>query len=99
LFGKLQGRRLVDTVAGSSARAEIELTPMIEKRSYKGEATTDELEPSYAASVRRYRERERRENQARWFAFHSGMSELHARLAEEHAAKAEKLCEDPGEEA
>jgi hypothetical protein len=96
LFGKLRGRRLVDTVVGSSARAEIELTRMIEKHSRKGEATADELEPSYAASVKRYRERERRENRARWYSFHSDMSELHARLAEEHAVKAEKLCEDPG---
>jgi hypothetical protein len=37
---------------------------------------------------------ERRENRARWYGFHLGMSELHARLAAEHAEKAERLCED-----
>jgi len=52
----------------------------------------------WKGSVKRYHEREQRENRARWYSFHSDMSELHARLAEEHAAKAEKLCEDPREE-
>jgi len=46
-------------------------------------------------SVHGYRERERRELVARWYRFHADMSELHARLSQEHAAKAERLCEDP----
>lgn len=47
----------------------------------------------YAEGVRRFHERERRENRARWYSFHVDMSELHGRLAAEHADKAEKLCE------
>ena len=52
------------------------------------------LEPSYRETVRRFNERRRRENRARWFSFYSGMAELHRRLADEHEAKAEALCQD-----
>ena len=55
----------------------------------------DLLEPSYRESVRRFNERRRRENRARWFSFYSGMAELHRRLADEHEARAEQLCQDP----
>jgi hypothetical protein len=82
---------------GTFARGEIaegELCRMIEKRSRNGEQDPDLLEPSYAESVRRYHERERRANRARWFSFHCGMAELHTRLADEHTTKAEKLCEE-----
>lgn len=75
-------------------RAETELDRMIEKRSAKGETDPDELEPGYMESVRRFRERERREIRARWYGFHLDMSELHSRLAAEHTVKAEKLCEE-----
>jgi len=49
-------------------------------------------------SVERYHERQRQEHRARWYAFHADMADLHARLSEEHAAKAEALCsdDDPG---
>jgi hypothetical protein len=48
----------------------------------------------WIGSVERYHEKRRQEIRAKWFAFHSDMSELHRRLSEEHAAKAEKLCEE-----
>jgi hypothetical protein len=77
--------------------AEVELTRMVEKRSSSGgEQDPDEREELYMESVRRFHERRRRENAAAWYAFHDRMREAHARLAAEHAAKAEKLCEGPG---
>ena len=48
----------------------------------------------WIGSVERYHEKRRQEMRARWYSFHADMSELHRRLSEEHAAKAEKLCED-----
>jgi hypothetical protein len=87
----------LDLATEADARAERELARMIEKRSPAKLGETDPVleEPGYVESVRRYRERERREMRARWFIFHSDMSELHARLSREHAQKAERLCEDP----
>lgn len=49
----------------------------------------------WTSSAHRDHERRRRELVARWYGFHSNMAELHARLSQEHAAKAERLCEDP----
>ena len=54
-----------------------------------------ELEPSYVESVRRFRERRRQENRARWHAHHVGMQELHALLSREHGQRAARLLEDP----
>jgi hypothetical protein len=45
-------------------------------------------------SVERYHERQRQEHRARWYAFHADMADLHARLSEEHAQKAEALCSE-----
>ena len=52
------------------------------------------LEPSYIESVRRYQEKQRKVNRARWYSFHVDMSELHARLSEAHADIAAQLCEE-----
>jgi hypothetical protein len=74
------------------------LAALDEKLLTRREAPTpdaDLLEPSYRESVRRFNERRRRENRARWFSFYSGMAELHRRLADEHERKAELLCQDP----
>jgi hypothetical protein len=89
----------LDTVERPQEMVEKELDAMIRRRSRKGEVDPDLLEPGYVESVRRYNEARRRENRARWFAFHSDMAELHGRLADEHAQKAEALCweEDRGE--
>ena len=51
-------------------------------------------EALWAMSVDRYHQRARRELRARWYSFHADMADLHARLSQEHAHKAEKLCEE-----
>lgn len=48
---------------------EKELDAMIERR-FRREPDPDELEPSYAESVRRFHDRHRREHAAAWHAFH-----------------------------
>ena len=57
---------------------------MIEKRARKGEADPDEQEELWKESLRGHHERARKENQARWYAFHLDMCELHARLSRDH---------------
>ena len=52
-----------------------------------------ECEAMYAESVRRYRERERREIRVLWYGYHCHMQDLHARLASEHERKALTLLE------
>lgn len=71
-------------------RAGRELDRLITKRHdlRDGEAM---LEPSYAASVRRYNARREEEHRSEWGNFHEKMSRLHACLSEEHAQKAELL--------
>jgi hypothetical protein len=51
--------------------------------------SADEL---WIGSVERYHERAKAERREQWIDFHRCMSELHARLSQEHAAKAEALC-------
>ncbi len=51
------------------------------------------LEEMWRASERRERERRRRENGARWYAFHMGLADAHASLAGEHEANALELLE------
>ena len=53
---------------------EAELTRMIEKRSRKGEVDPEELEPSYAESVRRFNARWREENRLAWSDFFSRLA-------------------------
>jgi hypothetical protein len=77
-------------------RADRELERLIVKRHdpRDGDAL---LEPTYAASVRRYQRRREEENRSEWGNFHLKMSRLHAWLFEEHAQKA-KLCEEENEQ-
>jgi len=80
-------------VAQHTEAVEAELTRLIEKRSRNGEVDPDELEPGYQESVRIFRERSEAEMRSRWIAFHRNMHRLHTNLADEHAHKAEQLCE------
>ena len=80
----------MDTPGGE--RADIELTRLIEKR-YVPDDGAMLLEPGYSESVRKFNARQQEENRRRWRAFHEGMCRLHSQLADEHAQKAEKLCE------
>jgi len=70
-----------------------ELDAFIERRSRR-EPTPDELEPSYAESVRRYHSRQRKEIAALWFAHFCRMAANHARIAQDYERRAEELCED-----
>jgi hypothetical protein len=49
-------------------------------------------------SVTRFHERSEAEMRHRWIEYEQHMSELHARLAEEHRHKAEKLCQSEATE-
>ncbi len=48
----------------------------------------------YAASVRRYHSRQRKENVAAWFAHFCRMAENHARISEDYERRAEELCKE-----
>ena len=78
-------------------RADGELTRLIEKRHNPrdGDAL---LEPTYAASVRRYNARREEENRHAWAAFHEGQAERHRRLLEQliadHEERALRLLEE-----
>ena len=71
-------------------RADRELDRLITKRHDRrdGDAL---LEPSYAASVRRFNAKLREENLSQWTNYYEKMSRLHALLAEENAKKAQAL--------
>ncbi len=59
------------------ARGELvekELDAMIERRSRKGEVDTDEFDPGYMESVRRYNARRREEMRAEWCEHHRGQA-------------------------
>ena len=75
--------------------AERELDRMIERRS-DGAPDPDELEPSYAESVRRYREKERREHLWQRLRFHERMLANHTAtfqaILDKHEAGRER-CE------
>ena len=75
-------------------RADRELEKLITKR-YDPRDGDALLEPSYAASVRRYNARREEENRRAWAAFHESQAErlranLEALIAD-HVAAAEKL--------
>jgi hypothetical protein len=76
---------------------EKELDAFIERRSRR-EPTPDELEPSYAESVRRYNARRRKEIAAQWYAYHADQAERLRRTMEPliafHEAKARELLEE-----
>lgn len=70
---------------------------MIEKRA-RNEPDPDELEPGYIESVRRYNARRRRENAARWYAYHADQAERLRRTMEPliafHETRAQQLLEE-----
>jgi hypothetical protein len=73
---------------------EKELNAMIERRSRKGEVDTDEYDPGYMESVRRYNARRREEMRAEWCEHHQGQAvrlrtTLEALIAD-HEQQAEK---------
>ena len=51
-------------------------------------------EDLWEGSVRRDKERRRRENRAAWFAFFSRMAQAHAGIAKDYERRAEELCTD-----
>ncbi len=78
----------------SAEAAEAEINRFIERRAANGEVDPDERDPGYIESVRLYHERSEAEMRERWIVFHRNMHRLHSTLADEHAHKAEKLCEE-----
>jgi len=52
-------------------------------------------EPSYAASCARFHEKAQADRRQQWHAYHTNLAELHARLSQEHADKAEALLNVP----
>ncbi len=70
-----------------------ELDAFIERRARQnGEKRPEEV--AYAASVRRYHSRQRREIAAAWFAHFCRMAENHARISEDYQRRAEALCKE-----
>jgi hypothetical protein len=84
----------LDTVAGEAAEKQIDA--FIERRANR-EPDPDELEPSYAESVRRYHERQRKEVRALWYAYFCRLAESLRSRAAEYDRRAEALLEDRGE--
>lgn len=86
----------LDTSHADDVR-EREITRLIQKRSPK-DPDPIEREPSYAESVRRYHERQRREIRSLWYGYHEHMRSLHEGLAREHEEKALALLDtSPGQ--
>jgi hypothetical protein len=80
----------VDTVEHTE-KVEKEISRMIEKRSRKGEADRDELEPSYMQSVRRYNHQRREENRLAWCDYFSHLAGALRARAEEYDRRAALL--------
>jgi len=78
---------------------EKELDAFIERRARR-EPTPDELEPSYAESVRRYNAARLKERRAEWYAYHADQGERLRRTMEPliafHEARARQLLEEGG---
>jgi hypothetical protein len=76
---------------------EKELNAIIERRSRKGEVDSDELEPFYMESVRRYNAHRREEMRAAWAFYHEGQAASHRAtlraLVEHHEHEAAKLMD------
>ncbi len=74
--------------------ADAELMRMIERRSRKGDADPNELDPGYMESVRRYNTHRKEEIRAAWASYHEGQAARHKvtlqALVEHHEAEAEK---------
>jgi hypothetical protein len=78
---------------------EKELNAMIERRSRKGEVDSDELEPFYMESVRRYNAHRREEMRAAWCEHHQGQAArlraVLAALIARHEEQAERYRDQP----
>jgi hypothetical protein len=74
--------------------AEAQLNTLIERRASE-RSKANEIEDMWRASERKHREKIRRENRARWFAFYSRLAESLRARAEEYEHRAESLCEEP----
>jgi hypothetical protein len=74
---------------------EAELDRMIERRDEKRRRTEGERreEDLWVETARRFNERARAERRAQWAEYHECMCRLHTQLADEHAAKRQKLME------
>jgi hypothetical protein len=76
---------------------DAELVRMIERRSRKGEADREELEPGYIESVRRYNACRREEMRAAWREYHQGQAARHRAVLEtliaRHEGEAAKLMD------
>ena len=70
-----------------------DLDRLIERGSRR-DPTPDDLEPSYAESVRRYHARRRKEIAAAWFAAILQKCANHARIAQDYERRAEELCKE-----
>jgi hypothetical protein len=86
----------VDTINASEA-----IDQLISRRaSQDRRPDPDELEPGYMESVRRFKERRRREVRAAWYGWHLDQAERHRRTLEDlidhHETQAARLCEDEG---
>ena len=76
-------------------QASAQIDVLIDRRA-RERSKANELEDLWRESVRKHRERRRRENRALWYAHFCGMAESHARLAADYERRAEALCEDLG---
>ena len=86
---------MLDVERGETIERELEA--FIAKRS-RQEPDRHDLEPSYAASVRHYHSRQRKEIAAQWYGHHMDHAErlerTAARLAASHRDAARKLMEE-----
>jgi 8-oxo-dGTP pyrophosphatase MutT (NUDIX family) len=72
-----------------------QLDALIERRASR-EPDPDELEPSYAESVRRFHTRRREAHKWEWVRYFDRLARNHARLARENEARAAALIEEVG---
>ena len=80
------------------ARASDQLDALIERRA-REKSNANVLREMWAQSDRRFQVKRRLQLNAEWFRYHCHLADVFGRLAEEHAAKAEKLLEiDPRKE-
>jgi Holliday junction resolvase-like predicted endonuclease len=94
-----RGAGLLNEVARVE-KLEAELNAMIERRALRASGEQDVIEQFWRESSRRVEARTRRENRARWHAFHLDQAErirrTMAALISEHEAKASALLEGEG---
>ena len=78
--------------------ADAELVRMIERRSRKGEVDSDEFEPFYMESIRRYNARRREENRLAWCDYFERLAACLRARADEYDCRAQTLMESEREE-